>query len=554
MGRPFVSSYLAGEPAAQAFFAPAFREREARIARTRAAAQRGLPAELLAVLAEQQALLPASSARRRSLEVLAAGRAAVVVTGQQVGLFLGPLYTYYKAASAVAVAAALAAESGVPCVPVFWLQTEDHDFTEIRSAAVWGPDGAPLRLDLEEQGESDRVSVAHRTLPAQVVELLDVLGQSLGGTPAGEAVVGLLRQCYRPGLGLAAAFAATLASLFADEGLLLFDPRDPRVAALAAPIYRDSIEHAARIEASLHQRATALEAAGMAVQVPVREQSSLVFFHRNAPTGPRFRLVRAAPASGPCDWGAGAPSDPDDQAIWQLSGGGASIAQGELLTTLAREPLRFSSSALLRPIVQDWLFPTAGWVVGPGEISYAAQLGPLYAEAGLAPPLLVPRARFCMIDARSRRRLAQLGLTLNSLGAPAQVRAALQGQPESGDPSLAELRGLLASVEPTLARIAALARPGLGMERSVRRTCTTVRRALDRLLTRYGQAIFEQDAILKRRLGELEAFLAPAGVAQERFYAWPALAGRVGPTTLKELVMRELTRDPFATELHEVAI
>jgi uncharacterized protein YllA (UPF0747 family) len=182
-------------------------------------------------------------------------------------------------------------------VPVFWLQTEDHDFAEIRSAAVWGPDGAPLRLDLEEQGESDRVSVAHRTLPAQVVELLDVLGQSLGGTPAGEAVVGLLRQCYRPGLGLAAAFAATLASLFADEGLLLFDPRDPRVAALAAPIYRDSIEHAARIEASLHQRATALEAAGMAVQVPVREQSSLVFFHRNAPTGPRFRLVRAGQRS-----------------------------------------------------------------------------------------------------------------------------------------------------------------------------------------------------------------------------------------------------------------
>ena len=110
----------------------------------------------------------------------------------------------------MAVARALAAESGVPCVPVFWLQTEDHDFAEIRSAGVFGPDGAPLRLELDEQAGSDRVSVAHRTLPAQVVELLDVLSRLLGREPAGEEVVAILRQSYRPGLGLAAAFAATL--------------------------------------------------------------------------------------------------------------------------------------------------------------------------------------------------------------------------------------------------------------------------------------------------------------------------------------------------------
>jgi uncharacterized protein YllA (UPF0747 family) len=352
----------------------------------------------------------------------------------------------------------------------------------------------------------------------------------------------LLRHIYRPGVGIGAAFAATLATLFADEGLLLFDPRDARIAALAAPLYRVSIENAARIEAGLRARQASLAAAGLEVQVPVREHSALVFFHPDTPAGPRFRLL------GPPSPGHGRPS------VWRLAGSPEVIAQDDLLATLAREPMRFSTSALLRPIVQDILFPTAAWVVGPGEINYAAQLGPLYAEAGLAPPLLVPRARFCMVDARSRRRLAQLGLTVSDLAAPQVLRARLHGELRDSDLGVEDLRLLVeTTVEPALARMAAaLCRQDLGLQRSVERTSKAVRHALGRLLARYGQALFERDAVMRRRLGELETALAPTGVAQERFYAWPALAGRV--SAFKELVMREVAGNPFATGLREVAV
>ncbi|HEX7597088.1 MAG TPA: bacillithiol biosynthesis BshC, partial [Polyangia bacterium] len=255
VGRAFSNSYLAGEPAAHAFFAPVFRDPGARLARVRLAAQGTVPGALLQVLTEQQARLPQSPVRQSNLAALAAGDAAVVVTGQQIGLFLGPLYTLYKAASAIAVARALQEESGIRCVPLFWLQTEDHDFAEIASCTVAGRDGEPVRLELaDEYRGQGRASVAHRVLGAQINEVLDRLADALDPGPAADEVLALLRAQYQPGRAMAEAFASVLASLFADEGLLILNPRDARVAGLAAPIYRTAIEDAATLELALNDR------------------------------------------------------------------------------------------------------------------------------------------------------------------------------------------------------------------------------------------------------------------------------------------------------------
>src|SRR4051812_13263998 len=163
--RPFSSSYLAGEEIVRRFIPLDFRSGADRIGPTRTAPERHVAPALLSVLRDQQTALPVSRARTQNLEALADGGTAVVATGQQVGLFLGPLYGFYKAASAIAVARALAAESGVRCVPLFWLQTEDHDYAEIASATVAGSGGAPLTRSLPaETAAATRVSIAHRQL------------------------------------------------------------------------------------------------------------------------------------------------------------------------------------------------------------------------------------------------------------------------------------------------------------------------------------------------------------------------------------------------------
>lgn len=538
VGRAFAPSYLAGEPAASPFFAPTFRDAGARIARTRAASARRPSPELVQVVVDQQADLPTSPARQAHCDALASGRAAVVVTGQQVGLFLGPLYSFYKAASAIAVARALQAESGVPCVPVFWLQTEDHDFAEIRTAIVSDPNGEPVRLDLPDDPSQDaRTSVAYRTLPAQVRELLSTLGVALDGGPGADEVLSLLQDSYLPGAGLHRAFASLLATVFADEGLLVFNPRDARIAALAAPFYRRCIEETAPIETALREREVALHTAGFDVQVPIRDHGALVFFHRETASGPRFRLQQKGEN-------------------WQLAGAAERFSPEALRGLLDRDPLRFSTSALLRPVVQDLLFPTAAYVAGPGEINYYAQMGPLYAFAGLTPPLLVPRGRFVVVDARTRRRLGQLGLSVRDVGVPGHaLRARVQDLPD-GAVSVDDLRRRIATqVTPAVEDLAAAARlPGIGLERPAERTLNSVAHALNRLLDRYAHRLLERDTIARRRLRAVELALFPNGTPQERFYAWPHLAARLGPRTLKDLVMQRLaSAGPFGSKVHELS-
>lgn len=542
MGRAFSSSYYAGEPAAHAFFAPRFRDPAERIARARLAAGRAAPSAMLQVLREQQASLPSSAARQANLEALVAGKTAVVVTGQQVGLFLGPLYALYKAASAIAVARALEVESGVRCVPLFWLQTEDHDFAEISSCVVAGRDGDPVRLALTVEGDDERVSVAQRTLPAQVSELLDGLAEILAPGPAAEETLALLRAHYQPGRSMAAAFASVIASVFAEEGLLVFNPRDARVAELAVPIYRACIEDCATLEQRLQDRRDALTAAGFKVQVAIRERGALVFFHSGSITGPRFRIQRG---------GAGVGEE-----SWALAGSTEVLRHEDLLKALAAEPLRFSTSALLRPIVQDVLLPTVAYVGGPGEINYFAQLGPLYEYFHLAPPLLVPRARFRCVDARTRRSLGQLGLSAADLSLPiGELRARLVVTPPDGAAHPRELRALVAShVAPALDTIiASVEAVDVHLRRSARRVRAGVAHGLERLIARYARTLVERDETTLRRIRRLELALSPEGVPQERYYGWPSLAGRHGVVGLKRLVLEKLqTVGAFVTEVQDL--
>jgi bacillithiol biosynthesis cysteine-adding enzyme BshC len=542
VGRTFTSSFLAGDAAARAvarsFLARDFRDPAARVAAARAAAARRIAPAALEALGEQQARLPTSAARDAHLKALTAGNTAVVVTGQQVGLFLGPLYTFYKAASAIAMARALEAESGVRCVPLFWLQTEDHDFAEVARCQVAGGDGAPVTLALaDERPEEARVSLAHRRLGPEIGALVDALAAALAGAPAADEVTALVRAHYVEGRRLADAFASLIAALFADEGLLVFDPRDARVARAAAPLYARTLERAAPIEASLRARGAALAAAGLDEQIPVREGCALLFFHARGAEGPRFRLQRVG-------------------ARWGLAGADETLEDADVRRALDAEPLRLSTSALLRPLVQDALLPTAAYVGGPAEVSYFAQLGPVYDELALPQPLVAPRARFRVVDAPTRRRLAQLGLAAadaERTRAELLARLASARQVDVGaHPEDLRRRAadVVAPAVDALARDVTAADPGLA--RAADRTRASVARALDRLLGRYAHDLGARDAAAVARLDKVLRALAPGGAPQERVYAWPSLAARHGGAAFKALVLARLAETPFPTEPLEI--
>ncbi|HXU04661.1 MAG TPA: bacillithiol biosynthesis cysteine-adding enzyme BshC [Polyangia bacterium] len=542
MARPFSSAYLAGDAATHGFLPRDFRSAADRAASARAAVARRAAPAVVAALRAQHARLPASAARAEQLDALAAGETAIVATGQQVGLFLGPLYGFYKAASAVAVARALTAETGVRCVPLFWLQTEDHDFAEIAGATIAAADGKPVRLVLaDERGGEGRVAIAHRTLGSDVVGLLDALADLLGPSDAASETLALLRAHYVAGRPLADAFAGVLAALFADEGLLILDPRDPGIARAAAPIYAEALRAAPEIEARLQARCAALAEAGFAAQIPIRPGCALLFHHCDAAEGPRYRLERRR---GEADG-------------WFLSGGDARVADAALAETLAREPLRFSTSALLRPIVQDTLLPVAATVGGPAEVSYFAQLPPVYEHFGLPSPLAIPRARFRCRDARTRRVLGELALAPDDLArSDADLAAQIGGaRPAKAAAPLAArvATEILPAVDALTAAVAEADPADRNLVRAASRTRAAVARALDRLTARHARKLAARDQVTLARLARLRDALAPGGVPQERAYAWPSLAGRIGPAAFKRLVMDRLASvGPYVTELQEI--
>jgi bacillithiol biosynthesis cysteine-adding enzyme BshC len=493
-----------------------------------AASARGVAAPLVEELARQSASLPRCDARERNLELLARAGTSVVITGQQVGLFGGPLYTLHKAATVIARARLVTELSGRRCVPLFWLQTEDHDYAEIAHVAIAAPSG-PITLALPAEPDPTRVAIAHRCLPDEITAVLDRLEDALAPLPHAAAVVALLRAHYVPGRPLALAFAGLLAALWQGEGLLILDPRVPTIARLAAPLWKRALDEHAPIAADLSVRASALAQAGFTEQVRTRADAALVFFHPEGSAGPRYRLVRRGDG-------------------WETPAG--PVSQSILDGLLAQEPLRFSSSALLRPLVQDSLLPTCAYVGGPAEVAYFAQLPPLYARLGVPMPLIAPRARLRVLDAASRSLLERLGLCAADFDLPRTALLARVAGAADQSADVHRLRArLLGSLERELDAVSALGLDQLSA--SIRRTRETCASSLHKLADKVERVSLERDHVAGERIDRAIAALRPGGVPQERAYGFTALAARSGTNGLLHAILEgAASLDPAIRDVH----
>lgn len=492
--------------------------------RARRAARPLVPA-VASALEAQNARYAESPSRSAHLAALRDG-AASVCTGQQTGLFLGPLYTLYKTASAIRLARWLAHRWGTPVVPVFWLQSEDHDAEEIAVCHVARGSGEPLTLSVAV--EDNGVPVAHRVLPAAVSEILTALGEEISRLPHGEEHMSCLRRHYRPGAGWASAFAGLLSELFAEEGLVLIDPRDPALAPLAAPVHRRALTESRPIAHALTERVGALESSGRRAGVHVRENAPLSFFHPDGPEGRRCRLLAT-------------------ERGFNEAGTDRTHSLTELLDILDRTPAAFSTSALLRPILQDTWLPTAAYVGGPAEVAYFEQLPPLYAAFDLPMPEVVPRAHVRLVEDPTRRALSRHGLTPEAACRPFEEVLASARAAEPGELDGVEIaRRVVDGVDRVLTEIAPMVREaGERAAQSLTKTRGSLSRLAGKLGRGYDKSRLLRDKELVDDVNRAQARLYPTGIPQERFFGFSSFAARYGQRSCIERVLA--AAEPLAT-------
>jgi bacillithiol synthase len=467
-------------------------------------------AALCDALAEMNRAWGAGSETLANVERLRSPACAAAVSGQQVGLFTGPLYTIYKALSAVKLAGCLT-QRGTEAVPVFWMATEDHDWEEVRAAEFTACDGrlatASVPASMHAEGAPVGAVVADASVAEAVKRLLDLLPT----TEFTEELARVVSASYAPGRTYAESFARMMTALTRRYGLILLDPSHPQLKRLAAPLYAEAAGRAPELASALEARSRELEHDGYHAQVHTSADAFPLFLHTE--DGRRTALARGE------DGRYRAKGAADE----------AGRTAEELARWAAREPERFSPNVTLRAVVQDYLLPTIAYYGGAAEIAYFAQTAEAYRLLSRPATPILHRASLTVVERRTSRALERYNLHLTDFFAGhdhvvarvveehlgAEQARAFDRAEEKINSALADLGETLRRFDPTLASALSSGSQKIGHQ-------------LAGLRSRFHRAQMARDRAAHRQLERAAAALYPEKSLQERHLNVTSLLARHG--------------------------
>ena len=331
---------------------------------------------------------------RENLEALAETKCFAVVTGQQVGLLTGPCYTAYKALSAIRLAQHLT-ERGIQCVPMFWMETEDHDLGEVDHVGLLDSSSQSLssvRLTFEAGTEGRPVGKI--VLEPGLAAFQEAVRKQLPvNSEFAEQTMALVGECYQEGRTIGDGFALMMEKLFGAHGLILVDPSDPALISLSPPIFEWVLQEFHVLRTRMSRTNEEIARSGFEPQIKLDSQSTLLFFFED---GIRRLLL-----------------DEGDHVM--PKGSNRRMTLREAVGMAQSEPHKFSASVAVRPLLQDHLLPTIAYVGGPSESSYLAQLSGFYELFGRPMPVLVPRGSHTVLTEKAQKIMAKYELDFASV-------------------------------------------------------------------------------------------------------------------------------------------
>ena len=445
---------------------------------------------------------------QRNIKLLRDSDCLAVVSGQQAGLFTGPLYTIYKAISAVKLAGCLV-QRNTKAVPVFWIAAEDHDFAEVARAEFIGRDCRLASVEVSTELHHEGQPVGRVALDDSINGVVDRLFELLPNSEFSADMLALVRSAWQPGRTYAEAFACMMTSLLKRYGLIFLDPLDLQLKNLAAPLYAQAARQAPEIAEAIEKRSRELETAGYHAQVTASANSFPLFLHDR--DGARHAVLRL-------DNGKYKARECDEE-----------YSADELAELALASPERFSPNVTLRAVVQDYLLPTIAYYGGAAEIAYFAQTAEVYRVLGRPATPILPRSSLTMIERHTGRLLERYRLSLadffdgldplvarvveEHLGA-ATAKLFTKSE-ENVNQELDNLRRQLETIDPTLASALETGRRKINYQ-------------LEGLRTRFHRAQIGRDEAALRQLQRAFDQLYPNKDLQERHINIASLLARHG--------------------------
>jgi len=423
--------------------------------------------------------------------------AFVVFTGQQAGLFGGPLYTLYKAIAGLKLADKLTRELGRKVVGLFWMAADDHDFAEINHTFLPDKGNQLARIAYSPKRPPERQPESRIVLEEEIAQAHQVLDEALAPTEFRDAVLARLAECYSLGRTFPEAFARWMMLLLGEKGMVVVDPSDPALKQAGKNAFRWEIETGSESSNRIRKASDELKKAGFHVQVELREGGTNLFFY----DGERHSVKKVGE---------------------EFEIHGKTFSRQEMLERIEQEPEQFSPNVALRPIYQDTLFPHIAYVGGPAEVAYYGEFKGSYEAAGLPMPVVFPRTTVSLIEPKIKAVFEKYHIGPKDLfsGLEPLITRLVEGKQ---DPSAdRELEVLEARLNESLDRWSKAAEQwDKSLLQAVSTSKGAIKHQLEGLAKKLTQAYKRKNEELVDQVRKAALHLLPEGTLQER--AFPAV-------------------------------
>jgi bacillithiol biosynthesis cysteine-adding enzyme BshC len=452
--------------------------------------------ELIDILSQQNKTFGLGPKTSENISKLSDTSTCVVFTGQQVGLLTGPMYTIYKTLTSIKLAQYLSSKLNIEVIPVFWMASDDHDFEEVRHVHPLNGSNNLRKIYYEPENMPNNIPLSFFNLDNNIGTFIDQVFSVLPKSENVAELESLARKAYKPGISISAAFGILLGRLFENSGLVVVNPSDVRIKQLAAPLFEKEITDFKASNQIIQLANIELGKLGYHMQVNRPDEYLNLFYF----SGRRSRI--------------GFNGD-----SYFIDGVDRRYSLDELLEAVEQSPNYFSPNVLLRPVMQDYIFPTLAYIGGPSEVAYFAQIKDLHNYFGVQCPIVFPRISATILDKFACKVMKRYDLRLLDLIDEKTVQAKIRELAENQVPRDLAIK-LENDREEIIKRILEIEDYLAGLDEGVKKTVQKSKGKVEYELKSLREKIFKaykkQSDMLVDSVERAANFLFPESSLQER--------------------------------------